>query len=674
MVSSCVAALVVLGFAATQLRAKIPNSEKNQLAREGSEFLSRAAIQKIDWQKPTEETFARARRRDLPILLFIGSGYNPLARALDNGVFTSPRVQAFLARNFECIRVDTLHFPEYRNAFLPIRRGAIGFPTGCQLWVLDPSGQIVDMLPNLVSLFPTDEALFTKAMVEAKQKFEKKGDFAGSIQWAAAQEEDAQALIAPPAPVSPPISEYSTQLITSIYPLGGFGNDGPRILSPAAWRLLLVSGRVPEFRRSVDPVIRSPIVDLLDGGFFSGSRDSNWIDVDFDKPATANADMLSILSAASSILDDSLYRYLAERTFDSLMLENTLTNGFAAGRASDQIEVKRSPRSSFGVRKLKAALTDREDFEFAQKFLGMRVETNPRMSPFPADFTVIEHRERLDHVLQKLSENTGPRPDRTSPGFSDVTGFCVARLLESARILGDQARLAKAESLFPWVENSRLGDTVVHSPDPDLSQGYLGDYLAYSDAALQYYLVTGRQETILAGRATLLKALDLFKGQRLGVLRLGVDPVAPFPSALSLPEIADPGLESSLAYAIRLCMDYGRIFRENSLLRQFANAATGFYGDVALKLGVKGAGFFIAARRVFDDAFFVSVGPRAQEWSDLIARKSPWRLSVASFGEVRPDIRQRGPGVYVVRGESVRGPFEPEEALEQVSPFLGLGF
>lgn len=287
---------------------------------------------------------------------------------------------------------------------------------------------------------------------------------------------------------------------------------------------------------------------------------------------------------------------------------------------------------------------------------------------------MLEDRVRLDEVLKKLADNTGPLPSRTSPGFSDVTGFCVARLLEAARILGDRDRLAKAESLFPWVENSRAGESVIHSPDPSHSQGYLGDYLAYSDAALQYYLVTGRRETLLSGRTILMRALDAFKGSQTGVLRLGFNREAPLPSALSLPEIADPNMESSLAYAVRLCMDYGRIFREDALFRQFANAATGFYGDAALKLGVKGAGFFIAARRVFDDAFFVSVGPRAQEWSDFIAQKSPWRLSIAAFGEIRPDVKQRGPGVYLVRGETIRGPFSPEEALEQVSPFLGLGF
>lgn len=671
VVSSTVAALVVVGFAATIIRPKIPARVENTLGKEGSEFLSRASIQKIDWKKPTAETFSAARRRDLPILLFIGNGYHPLARSLDNGVLLSPRVQSFLARNFECIRVDTIAYPEYRNAFLPISRGALGFPTGCQLWVLDPSGKIVDMIPYLVSLFPKDEGLILRALVEAKDKFGQATDSTSVSKLEVAQEQDSQALLNPELPQSPPFSDYNKQLIADIYEKGGFGKDGPRILSPEPWRLLLLSGRVSEFRKSFDPILKSPIVDLLDGGFFHGSRDSDWVEVDFDKSAVANANMLLILSSASSILDDPIYRLLAERSFDSLVSDNVLTNGFAAGRSSDQQENRRSQRSSFGVRKLKEALPDSKDLEYAQVSLGLRVESNPRMSPFPATFSIAGDEERLDQVLGKLREITAPMPPRTSPGFTDVTAYCIARLLESSRILGDQERRELAERLFPWVENAREQGSIIHGPGPIHHEGYLGDYLAFADAHLQYFLATGRYQALLTGLEVLKQALDQFRGNQLGVLRMAAEKAAPFPVALSLPELADPGVESSTAYAIRLCSDYGRIFKGETRLRQFASAATGLYGDAAGRLGAKGAGFFLAARRVFDDGFFVSVGPRAQEWSDMLAKASPARLSVPAFGDIRSDVRKLGAGVYLVRGESIRGPFTPEQAARQVSPFLG---
>lgn len=672
VVSSTVAALVVVGFASTIIRPMIPAPVGNELGKEGSEFLSRAAIQKIDWKKPTAETFSAARRRDLPILLFIGNGYHPLARGLDNGALLSPRVQSFLARNFECIRVDTIAYPEYRNAFLPIGRGALGFPTDCQLWVLDPSGKIVDLLPNIIALYPKDEALILNALVEAKDKFEQAISSTSPSKLEVAQEQDSRALLSPELPQSPPFSDYDSQLLSAIYEKGGFGKDGPRILTPEPWRLLLNSGRVEEFRKSFDPVLRSPIVDLLDGGFFHGSGDSDWMDVDFDKSATANAEMLLILSTATSILKDPIYKLLAERTFDSLVSDYTLTNGFAAGRGSDQQENNRSKRASFGVRKLKEALPDSKDLEFAQVGLGLRVESNPRMSPYPATFSIADDQERLDEVLAKLRKNTGPMPPRTAPGYTDVAAYCVARLLESSRVLGDSQRRENAERLFPWVENARERGEIIHGIGPIHHEGYLGDYLAFADAYLQYFLSTGRYESLLTGRAVLKEALDKFGGTQLGVLRMGLEKAAPFPTALSLPELADPGIESTVSYAIRLCSDYGRIFKDDTALRQFAGAATGLYGEAAGRLGIKGAGFFNSARRVFDDGFFVSVGPRAQEWSDLLASSSPARLSIPAFGEIRPDVRKLGAGVYLVRGESIRGPFTPEQAAKEVSPFLGL--
>lgn len=672
VVTSSVAALVVVGFAAHLIRPLIPKTAENQLAKENSEFLNRAAIQKIDWKQPTSDTFAGARRRALPILLFIGSTYSPLSRGLDAGVFLSPRVQSFLGRNFECIRVDLIAYPEYRNAFLPLERGNLGFPTGCQLWVLDPSGRIIDLLPNVISLFPMDDALFLNALVTVKNKYEAKVQENATPKLEEQQIIDAQELRQPTKLGTPPFSDFATFLTSIIYEKGGFRKDGPRVLTPEPWRHLLLTGRVDEFRRSFDPVVQSPACDLVDGGFFHGSRDANWLEIDYDKSAMANANMLVILASAAVVTQEPLYRYLAIRTFDGILADFALLNGFAAGRVSDPAENGRSSRASFGVRKLNEALATTEDRVFARDDLGLRVESNPRMTPFPTRFSILDQGESLDRVLQLLREKTGPVPAKTSPGFTDVGGYTVARLLEAARILGDADRLSQAESHFQWVQNLRIEDDVPHGPTDAFAQGYLGDYLAFADASFQYYLVTGRRAVLLDGQRVLSRALSLFQGERLGILNLGVNPIVPLPTSLSLPELSDPGTESATAYAIRLCTDYGRVLKEEKTFREFAGASTNLFGPSATQLGLNAAGFFSAARQVFDDEFFISVGPKAQEWADKMAQLSPFRLSIAAFGDIRPDVRALGPGVYLVRGETIRGPFTPDQASKEVSPFLGL--
>ncbi|MBC8063493.1 MAG: thioredoxin domain-containing protein [Chlorobia bacterium] len=673
VVSSSVVALVAIGFASRIFRPLIPKPGGNALANESSEFLSRAATQQINWKKPIADSFAMARRRDMPILLFIGSSYNPLARGLDNGVLMSPRVQAYLARNFECIRVDILAYPEYRNAFLPISRGIVGFPTGCQLWVLDPSGKIVDLLPKGLGLWPTDENAFIDALVAARRRFESPIAEGAGTKYQEAQDRDWQALTAEFTPAAPDFEAYGAGLSNSIYPRGGFGGESPRVVTPEAWRYLLATGNLVAFKASIGPVLRSPLVDLVDGGFFHGARDSDWIETDFDKSAVTNAAMLRVMASASAMLKEPIYRYLSERTFDSLTTEFVVQNGIAASRQSDSQSNGRSDRTSFGVRKLRESLSEGDDYQWAQSYLGLRVETNPRMVPILRSTRTLSDLPRLERILATLRRATGSVPETTSAGFADVTGFCVARLIEGARTLGDAKRLDVALSLFDWVELNRNGANMLHSQESGLRTPYVGDYLAYADAALQHYLATGRQTSIQSGREVLLRALELFNSGQGAVLWMRDKPSAPLPSFLAVPEIADSSTESATAYAMRLCHDYERVFPTESVFRRFANAATGAFGAQANVLGPRGAGFFLAAQSVFDDTFFVCVGPEAQPWSDRLAELQPWRMCIAAFGEIRVDLQKMGNGVYLVRGESVQGPMSLAAAQKALSPFIGFG-
>jgi uncharacterized protein YyaL (SSP411 family) len=672
VVTSTVAILVLVGFIATLVRPHIPLPTENELAAEDSVFLNRAATQEIEWSKPTKEAFARARRRDMPILLFIGNGFNPRAMGLDYGVLMSPRIQALLARNFECIRVDSLENPEFRNAFLPLSKFRLEVQPGFQLWVLDPSGRIMDNIPSMIGIYPTDENLFARELVEARDRFESIANRKSELELA--QEADLKVLTGDSRVVSPAFSDYSRLIGQSVVGTGGFSVYGPRTLAPEAWRWLLSTGQEGLFHDSLDPVLQTGVVDLIDGGFFVGSRDENWLEIDCAKSAVQNANMLQLLAAASVVLGDEVYKYLAERTFDCLLDEFVLENGVAAYRASDQRGDRRSPRASFGVRRLLAALPARSELTFAQDSLGLRVEENPRMVPRLSDLGALGSRKELDQVLAKLRRATDRAPEARSPGFADVTGYCVARMIESARIMGDRERLDRALDAFRWVEMARSGVDMRHNARPEFAlDTYAGDYLGYADAALQVYLATGRYSALQSGRGVLVRCLEKFgKGPR-GTLRMALDREAPFPWTVSLPELYDTEAPSAIAHAVVLAEDYGRIFGSDDVLVRFVNGAIGRFGPAAFTLKERGAGFFNAARRAFEDEYFVATGPKAQELADGVAKRHPFRLCLPAFGDVRGDIQERGTGIFVVRGETVRGPFGLERAVQEASPFLGAG-
>ena len=672
VVSSSVAALVVLGFIAQAFKSKIPQTPVNDLGHEGSEFLNRAAMQRIDWHKPTPESFALAKRRDLPILLFVGSSYNPLARGFDEGIENSPRVQSFLERNFLCIRADTLAYPAFRNAFLPLSRASLNLSSGFQVWVLDTSGSILDLLPQNLGVFPRQENLYIDALVTAREKFAAPSLDVIESRFQDAQVRDQALLRIPAVENVPDFEAFEERFFSEVSQNGGFEGGLIKQLTPEAWRYLLLTGRLSDFKNGIEPILHSSVVDLIDGGFFHGSRDPNWKFVDYDKSATANASMLRTLGMASKQDPSGLYSYLARRTFESLTTEFVVVAGVAAQRPSDAGEDGRSRRSSFGVRKLQQTLGGTPWMRWAQDHLGLRVESNPLMTPRLASPESLADRGPLGETLSKLRHASPANPCQ-APGFADVTGFTVARLLESARLMNEQKMLNKAVDLFPFIEEFRQGPNMTHSFHRSVQDAYLGDYLAYADAALNLYLATGRYDALLEGRSVLERALVLFAGDASGIIGMTGASQEPMPENLSLSEVADPVIESTVAQAIRLCLDYSRIFPESLGLRRAADQSVIAFTVAARNQGYRAAGYFAACQSVFDDAYFVSTGPYAQELADKVARLHPARLSFAAFGDVRLDIQDRGPGVYIVKGILVEGPMSAADAAAKVPVTLGSG-
>ena len=680
VVSGAVTVLVILGFVSRWLRPYIPQPVENSLGQESSEFLHRAAVQRIDWRKPTPESFMEARRRDKPIFLFIGSSSNAFAQDLDAGVFMSAQVQSYLARNFLCIRVDTYAFPEFRNAYLPLSRVAVNLLPGFQIWILDPSGKLLDLIRRDVALYGNDENSFVSALVRARRKFEDQRPIPGQPSLDEIQRENLQALRAPSAPMPPPFSDYTAALVQqSDDKNGGFKNGGVKIIEPEAWRVLLLSGRVQEVQACFDPVLRAPAVDLIDGGFFQVSRSDDWTQIEYGKTAIGNAAMLRLLVCASAMVPNPIYRWMAQRTFDSILDEFTGEDSLFACRVAQRNPGGRSDRASFGVRKLREALPDDADRTWAQEQLGLIVESNPRMVPRLMDPSILESdANRFKAILQKLREHTGKRPAGTADGYLDVTAFATARLIHAARAMGDPARLEKALALYDFLARFRNFDDVTHCDEAGLRTGNLGDYLGYADASLQHYLATGRYDSLLSGRAVLKRALFLFKNPTTGVLNIATPRQKPLPDDLVTPELADPLSESTTAMAIRICQDYARILASSdavlaSYLRSTANRLTGLYGQDAMGLAQSSAGFFCAAASVFDDAFVVTTGKNAQALADKVLRRVPSRLVVPAFGDLRQDLQKKGAGAYIVRGPQVVGPMSAADAATKLSPFLSVG-
>jgi uncharacterized protein YyaL (SSP411 family) len=448
---------------------------------------------------------------------------------------------------------------------------------------------------------------------------------------------------------------------------GGFPVNGYQRLWPNLWRLQLLGGRSEEFSQSIEPLLHSPTYDVLDGGFFTCSLSLDWLSVDYDKFALENAGMLQTLALSTALSKNPSHRWFAERTFDFLADEMYQNGTVAGGRIGDESLYGRSLRSSFSPKELRERVEDSDTREAIRNAFDLRVEDNPQMTPRLIDEQMpISRASEFEKLLNPLRRNR-PEPKFTGLSELDVAGFCVARLIESARMLGDRERLDRSREFFLNLDAFRTGDVVVHSiGGGNSSYAYLGDYLAYADAALQYFLSTGNAEAFEHGLRVLRRGLFLFKGQVSGeydLVQRNDDAVGL--QDIDAPEICDGLRESATSQVIRLTNSYGRLLGKNGtdLVKVSGDSIARFSPFVA-GLGPYAASFYCAFREFASLQYAIVVGPTSFQDSLRLATLAPGHIISPVSGPVKaPGGR---PGVYLISETSSSGPYSVEQAARQL--------
>jgi len=667
--------LAVFGVFAHLLAPFIPPPAENRMAAEASEYLRQAAAQRIDWHPLEDDAFAEARRQDLPILLTIGTPWSGYGRLADERVFTHPDVEAYLARRFVCVRVDALQEPRLLDAYLPVTRAGLRFRTDFQVWLLDPTGQMFDLVVRSDTR-PMNAAAFLDALIAARARLDGPHGPDDEGTPAHFQREDIEAL----STSSPRAQASFSAFLAFLAQRPDIATDPLREmrfqpLIPQSWMFLIRAGRADLADGAVGEVLRSPMVDWLDGGFFHMGLNT-YHQVEFDQVATQNAEMAELCAMLGLVSGKDEYFDLAKTTFDVLLGRFSELGLVRACRIGYTGPLDRSARASFAPRKLREVFPEAKERAAVRDLLGLRVEDNPQMVIHASDPSAMQKRP-AQHALNRLRAFVSEvQLHYAGSELMNVNGHVAARLMAAARLMGDRVRLQQAGALFDRLEAFRAADDVTHTLDRRRSgEPFLGDYAAFADAALQDYLGSGRARSLDTGLAVLKRAVFLFDlGD--GTFGLGFkQPHTLGPQIFPKPGLGDDVSESCSARMIRLLNAYGRLFPEaeapcadgiSRRLSDLARAGVGHFADVAPRLGVASGGYFRAALELYEDTYALAVGPDAQRLSDELLQRVPARFVAAAYGAVRPDVQKRPPGVYVVSGKAIEGPLTPAAAAARL--------
>ena len=684
--------LTVFGVLTKEFKPLIPPGQPSNLIFESGEFVKRAAYQKVRWHAMDAQVFREARRQAKPILLLLGTPWSRFGRDYDERIFSDVDVAALLERSFVCIRVDGSVDPYWMNAMAPISRPAVGAIPDFQIWLLTPDAKPIDVMLVRSPIGPYDSSNLISRLLSFL-KLLKTQAFADlqQTEQGMMHQNDLNLLRSDASRGVPDLQVHTVSLAESESPqYGGFRTvlssqkEGcfQRLLANSL-RFYLLRKDYRSFRRAVDAAFRSSYVDWIDGGFFLHALSEDWERFQYDKLAVHNAEMMHVLALAGSLLDDPYYTYLAKRTFDSLATEFMDRGFIRACRVGDEDRTSRSRHSSFPPRILRQLkpVDGLDVYAWARDNLGLRVETNRPMVCRVSDPNLVRtKRHELEIVLRELRRSAQARPAAfAGETLAEVNLVCAAKMIAVARLWGDSERMQKATRLFDQCNDFLVGADVAHGLLlADRQSAYLGDYLAYADAALQDFLANGRVVSLQQGLRVLTRARSIFRTPDPGLWAMCTEDSF-IPDCIGLPEIADTTHESCTARVIRLGNAYGLLLRNQSespnkslttlasQISQDAYSAMEKFSEIAEAVGPTSSGYYAASLGLLDNAHAFAVGPGADKMATMLHQRVPLRLVAPCLGYVRPDLANRPAGYYVVESGSVVGPLSLDEAAKRLS-------
>ncbi len=676
VVTCVLVVFAILAFIRYAFVRFIPPVYTNSLATSHEKFLVNAAHEEISWHVFSEGVFDEARLANKPVLLVIGTSSTKFGHEFDVRAFEEPDTARYVNQNFFCIRIDGYEHPEWLNAVLPLSRLGTKIVPAFQVWILDSNAQVISYIGKTYENGQLESRGIYKGLVDARRKFDvvtKKTGEANQV--IDLQSADLNYLTTHPGVAWPSLSAYAEVLGTRSSPrFGGFPRGDTQELFPNAWRFLTLTGYNKLWHASLDPLLLSKLVDVQDGGFFRLGLTPDISHIEFDKGTRANAEMMLALSLQSQIEGDEFAKTLAVRTFDWLRLSAQINGLMGACQEDDENPQGRSPRFSFSNYRLREILQP-ADRDWASQNLGLNPMTNSQMVPFLKSKSVLtKDKVTLTRVLALMRASTNTDVVFNDKGYLDINGHSLARMLEVARLWNDSERLESIRPLVAKLSAFHDAKDLIHwAKDEESLLGYLGDYLALSDAKLQEYLATGQVAALEVGLRYLNMARAKFQGARPGELNLNstVDQMGGV-AEFCVPEIADNLAESCSAQAIRLELAYSRLTADTQMgeeLLRSARQTTAIFADVASRAGPDTGGYFCAAAEILDNEYAISVGPNAQNLASDLYRRIPTRFCAPAVGRFRKDLQARKPGIYLL-GKTVRGPYTVDEAAKRLPLLL----
>jgi uncharacterized protein YyaL (SSP411 family) len=315
----------------------------NRLAKATSPYLLQHADNPLDWWEWSDEAFAEARRRNVPVLLSVGYAACHWCHVMAHESFADAETATQVNADFVAIKVDREERPDVDAVYMAAVQamtGQGGWPMTC---FLTPAGEpfhcgtYYPPAPRHgMPAFRQVLAAVTKAWTDDGEQLRSA---AGEI---AARLAEAAAAVPTPAAVEPAVLAAAVAGLDFDEARGGFGG-APKFPPSMVLEFLLRhyerTGSAEASRLvegTCEAMARGGIHDQLAGGFARYSVDAGWVVPHFEKMLYDNALLLRVYAHLARRTGSALATRVATETAEFLLADlRTPEGGFASALDAD---------------------------------------------------------------------------------------------------------------------------------------------------------------------------------------------------------------------------------------------------------------------------------------------------------------------------------------------------
>lgn len=495
----------------------------NELAKSTSPYLQQHAQNPVHWKEWSEETLAKAKREDKPILVSIGYSSCHWCHVMEKESFEDTAVARLMNENFVNIKVDREERPDIDQIYMDAVQ-TMGLRGGWPLNVFltpdqkpfyggtyFPNEGWKNLLGSITEAFATNRAKIDESAEAFTQSLQQQETVKYKLKGSNHQLDSEQ------------ITAGFTSLSLKFDHVDGGIKKSPKFPMPAVWQYLATYYYLTEDPKALEhleftleKIADGGIYDHIGGGFARYSTDTVWHVPHFEKMLYDNGQLLSLYANGYKLTGNEKFKSTILETAAWLKREMLDENGgfySALDADSEGVEGKFYVWSLEELAKIAG-----EDFGWLAAYYDVTEEGNWE------DVNVLRVMASKEDIIRKYNiEETymgrqlakfkatalQQREKRVRPGLDNKiiagwNGLALTGLSHSYQAIQDTSLLQLAETNASFIKDKLVRDGKLYRFHNKEMEGFLEDYAAVIQGFINFYETTQQREYL----ASALQLID----------------------------------------------------------------------------------------------------------------------------------------------------------------------